>query len=98
MDITPDQADSEGMSQGDYNHSNLLAEVDEALSEQPKTFRQEMRDLINAPKGSDAAKARSGLGWMLILFGLIGVPVLILVIGLAAWVISSIVGGIGLLF
>ncbi|NED96831.1 hypothetical protein G1H11_16100 [Phytoactinopolyspora alkaliphila] len=46
----------------------------------PKSLRDEIRSVIAAPKDSDVAKARSTLGWSLILFGLIGVPILIAVI------------------
>lgn len=81
------------MSQGDY--TELLAEVDEALG--PQTFRHEMRELIHAPKGSQAAKARVTLGWMLVIIGLVGVPLLFLAFLLGAAVIGAIVDAIAVL-
>ena len=68
MNADPDYADHLAEAR------RLNAEADDAL--QPQSLRGEIRSLINAPKGSDAAKARSTLGWMLILFGLFGIPLL----------------------
>lgn len=76
------------MSQGDYR--DLLAEVDEALTDQPKTFRQSMRELANAKPGTQEDKVRKTLGWGLILIGLFGVTALFFVIVLIAAVIGLI--------
>jgi hypothetical protein len=64
-------------------------ETELGINEPPKTVRQEMRDIITAPKGSDVAKARRTLGWMLILFGLFGIPVLFFVILLIGGVVGA---------
>jgi hypothetical protein len=66
---------------GDYTHSQMREDIarletELGVAEPSKTVRQEIRDVITAPKGSDVAKARRTLGWMLILFGLFGIPVL----------------------
>lgn len=45
---------------------------------------QEIKALINASKGSPEAKARDKLGCLLILFGLLGVPILLVLILLVA--------------
>jgi hypothetical protein len=90
MDKPPGQADNQDMTHGDNTHAELLAEVDEALADKPKTFRQEMRDVIHAPKDSELGKARRTLGWGLILFGIFGVSILFFGIVLVAAVIGSI--------
>jgi len=43
---------------------------------QQRSMRQEISDLVHAPKGSDVARARDKLGIMLILAGLFGLPLL----------------------
>lgn len=85
------------MNEQRYTHGDLLAEVDEALREQPKTFRQEVRDMIRAPKGSDTAKARSVIGWTLVLFGLVGVPLLFLAVVLVGAIVGAIGDALGVL-
>jgi hypothetical protein len=42
-----------------------------------RSLRQEISDLLHAPKGSEVAKARDKLGFGLILFGLFGVSILV---------------------
>lgn len=75
----------------DYTHGRMRSEIEQleaelGMREPPKTLRQELRDVVNAPKGSEVARARRTLGWTLILFGIFGVPVviaaLLLIVGL----------------
>lgn len=57
---------------------------------QQRSIRQEISDLVRAPKGSDVAKARDKLGIMLILAGLFGLPLLFFLVVAVAAVIGAI--------
>lgn len=66
----------------DYTHGQMRSEIEQletdlGLYEPPKTVRQELRDVVNAPKGSEVARARRTLGWTLILFGIFGVAAIL---------------------
>lgn len=52
-------------------------------------MREEIRRLVAAPKDSELGKARRTVGWSLIVFGLIGVPILIAVLLVVGYAISS---------
>ena len=69
----------------DYTHGQMRSEIGDlerelGLAEPPKTFRDEIRDVIHAPRGSDVAKARRTLGWTLVLAGLFGIPLVFLAV------------------
>ena len=79
---------------GDYTHSQMREDIarleaELGVDEPVKTVRQEIRDVITAPKGSEVAKARRTLGWALILFGIFGLSVLFFVILLIGGAIAG---------
>lgn len=84
------------MDEREYTHGEMrddIARLEAELGvgeDQPQPgVREELRRVISAPKGSEVAKARRTLGWMLVVFGLIGVPALIALIVIVAAVIGG---------